>query len=98
LISVGIRQSGFPSPKIKGRFHCGRTQKHRAARHVTVFPQLNLVNIYETFHQVGNTTLYLNAFGEVKGKAITQHLMEEKWGEEVYLLLILDLGTRWGEW
>jgi hypothetical protein len=83
LISVGIRQSGFPSPKIKGRFHCGRTQKYPAARHGTVFPQLNLAYIYETFHQAGNTTLYLNAFGEGKCKAITQHLMEAKGGEEV---------------
>jgi hypothetical protein len=29
-------------------------------------------------------------------KAVPLHAMEALGGEEVYLLLILDLGTRWG--
>jgi hypothetical protein len=31
-----------------------------------------------------------------KGKEIPLHAMEALGGEEVYLLLILNLGTRWG--
>jgi hypothetical protein len=31
-----------------------------------------------------------------KGKAIPLHATEALGGEEVYLLLILDLGSRWG--
>jgi hypothetical protein len=31
-----------------------------------------------------------------KGKTIPLHAMEALGGKEVYLLLILDLGTRWG--
>jgi hypothetical protein len=32
----------------------------------------------------------------VKNKAVPLHAMEAHGGEEVYLLLILNLGTRWG--
>jgi hypothetical protein len=34
----------------------------------------------------------------IKGKAVLQHTYGEAGGEEVQLLLILDIGTRWGEW
>jgi hypothetical protein len=33
-----------------------------------------------------------------KAKAVPLHTMKGLGGEEVYLLLILDLGTRWGKW
>jgi hypothetical protein len=33
-----------------------------------------------------------------KSKAVPQHTMQMQGEEEVYILLIHDLGTRWGEW
>jgi hypothetical protein len=33
-----------------------------------------------------------------KSKAVPLHAMQALGGEEVYVLLILDLGSRWGEW
>jgi hypothetical protein len=33
---------------------------------------------------------------KVKGKAVPLHTLEAKGREEVYLLLIHDVGTRWG--
>jgi hypothetical protein len=38
------------------------------------------------------------ALVKVKGKAVPLHAMEALGGEEILLLLILDLCTRWGEW
>jgi hypothetical protein len=35
---------------------------------------------------------------KVKSKAVPLHAKEALEGEEVYLLLIHDLGTRWDEW
>jgi hypothetical protein len=34
----------------------------------------------------------------IKGNAVPLHAMEALGGKEVQLLLIHDLGTRWGEW
>jgi hypothetical protein len=36
-----------------------------------------------------------SGFGIAKAKVVAQHVMEALGGEEMYLLLILDLGTRW---
>jgi hypothetical protein len=44
------------------------------------------------------TVLSQHLSGGKKGKAIPQHAYESAGGEDVYLLLIHDLGTRWGEW
>jgi hypothetical protein len=34
----------------------------------------------------------------IKAKAVPLHAMKALGGRGVYLLLILNLGTRWGEW